>query len=472
MVSGVGCTEMYVDHNDTGMQLFHHDRVHSFDVRWDPRSRKQNFEDREWDLRARWMSAEDLAYMFGEGEVKNLLQLDSPRWNDAFGDPLGGIQDQTFSFLYLDDHNEARRPKNQALVTDYQYWVREDAYLIRYPDGTTSVHFKDELDDATLMMMMQQGIDPDGMQEISARRWYRAFIVGDKVIKHELLVPNCPTRSFITGFEDNSDQVYTDYFGFVARMMDPQRWVNKLLSQLLYIMSVNPKGALLAEVGAAVDPHKLQRDFASPDSVVWLNPGGLGRIDTAKPISLPTGMMDMMQFSIGMVPQSAHVNTNIMGGGEDDLKRTAASSIELIQKAGQSSLASFTDSLRRYRKTTGRKYLKHFQKFADPSTMVRLGGEATMEFAQLGTDPLYHQYDVVIDESPDSLTSQMQMWQTFTDQGLLKEMLQMGMFPMQILPRMIPGMDEQTRRAWEQHIQMSMGGGGGDPAQQGQAPPQ
>jgi hypothetical protein len=61
----------------------------------------------------------------------------------------------------------------------------------------------------------------------------------------------------------------------VRAAKDPQRWANKFLSQVMFLMNSQSKGGIMAEKGAFESERQAEESWAKTDAITWMKKGAL-----------------------------------------------------------------------------------------------------------------------------------------------------------------------------------------------------
>ena len=225
----------------------------------------------------------------------------------------------------------------------------------------------------------------------------------------------CYTYTPITGRRDRNKNVW---IGIVMAMMDPQKWGNKFFSSIIDIINKNSKGGVIAEKSAVDDPKDLEDNWASPDSVHWVNEGAIsGSKIMPKPVGqVPVGLDKMMAFAM----ESVHEVIGISLEGMGQTNRDQSGVVEMQRrKQGITILAPYFDAMRKYRKEQGRCFLAVIDKFISDGRLIRIMGEDGKErYEPLQRSGGSAHYDIIVDESPTSPNQKEQVY------GILQTMLQ------------------------------------------------
>lgn len=251
------------------------------------------------------------------------------------------------------------------------------------------------------------------------RVYYYAYFAGDTLLESGKS-PNQAGFCYqsMTGKRDRNRHYW---YGLTKVMKDPQRWANKWLSQILHIINSNAKGGLLAEINAFSDPKKAQDDYAKPDSIVFLNEGGLQKVKEKGMVNYPAGLDKLMTFALASLPQVTGINLEALGLAG----REQANVLEQSRKqAAYGLLAPLFDSLRRYRKNQGRVLLYFIHNYISDGRLIRIGGPESQQFIPLTKAPKAPRYDIIVDQSPTSPDVKTKTWETL--QVVLPNMMKAG----------------------------------------------
>ncbi len=383
VICGIGVTETRMDYeiDPEGVALIM--RVSPLEIRIDPAARRPGAMDAQYIRRTRKFSPDEAKLRFGvEGE--------SDRSN---GGSSGRIERNNPGQFYT--RNLDSDDSDSVTITEYQWWCLEKVYRVLNPN-TGQI---EEIKEAQYLRLIEA---IPQLQEnsfgVRVRRYYRAFRCGSQILEATPLPDEEFTYKLITGKLDETRGVW---YGIVRPMIEPQKLLNKQISQTQRIIDNNAKGGLLAEMDAFEDPDQAKLDWAASDTIVWLKPGSLGASPrvTPKPIAqTPPGIDRLLAIAHEAVQGVSGVNNEMLG----IIDREQAGVVDVQRKeAAYGVLKAFFNSLRRYRKVHGRHLLKLIQKYMTDGRLVRITGRTgNVHYLPLVRDPNTARFDTIVDEAP------------------------------------------------------------------------
>lgn len=384
LICGLGFTETRMDYDSDPQGIIVKDRLDPLDVYVDPESKKRNFEDAKWIAVVKEMTKREIREMFPDAP-----DIDSGTlWNDE--DIL--IHDQTDEWKYINNYADQIQKVGMRYIVQYQYYTKENVYIVLTSD-LNIVTF-----DEKRYKKVKKLIDSQSLKviKIKKRVYRQCFLVGNSIQDDMELGCDHFTIRGMTALRDRNKNTY---FGLVSLMKDPQRWANKWLSQIQFILNSNAKGGLMVEEGAVEDIRNLEDDWSSPDSVIRLLPGGLSKIQEKKPIDYPDGIDRLLNYAIQAINDIPGVNLEMIGMAARD----QPIGLEMTRKdAAITVLATFFDSLRRYRKVDGKILAYFIQNYISDGRLIRIVGEDGVSYVPLLKDKVSFEYDVVVDEASTS----------------------------------------------------------------------
>lgn len=357
MIGGIGCTQVLLSDDDNPEYDLKLERIDPFEVLVDPRSRKPNFADKRWVIREKRMSRDEIASIWPD-----VAPVSDPIWAQSWeaektASPRDGYRTQL----------AGEQEDKGHLVLEYQYIDIEVYYIVKRPDtGATMVL------DADTYEAQSDNIKETGAEVEMKRRhtWKRAFMVGNEIVQEDAPSPKACTYAFMTG---KRDRAAGTWFGVIRSLLDPQRMTNKWLSQMTNIINSNSQGGVMVErsaiAGAGVEDFEAK--WADPRGIIYVEDGALAKgAIREKPIApFPQGVHQLYALAEQAFMQVSGINQELLGLAD----REQAGVLEWQRKqSAVSMLAPLFDSLRRYRKISGRVWLFFMRTYISDGRMIRI----------------------------------------------------------------------------------------------------
>jgi hypothetical protein len=426
ILTGMGWIECYLDKNNEPPGMPCGERRDPLEMYWDPGARKKNLSDGQYVIRIRYMTRDEYAAEFGE--AMPLATFDAADiGNDE--DPLQQLAERP------EDYGTGSRSpgltvrQGRTPVAHYEFWRLEKRMRVEIQGAPPEYQLPPmselrEADWANIEPLLQ-GLAPMGVTYRAARLdrrvYYRAFIAPDGLRElEESPYQRGFTFHAITGKRDRNSNLW---YGIGRAIVDPQKWVNKFFSSLLYQVMTNAKGGLLAEEGAFADPRKAESEWAKPNSIVYVRPGTLvqGKIQQKDPARYPEGMDRLMQFALSALPETSGLNMELLGLAD----RVQAGVVEAQRKQSAMAIIAWAfDAMRRYYRTMGRQMATYLIDYVPEQTLVRVNGEQGAQYVPLLKDKLTLTFDVIVDEAPTSTNMKERVWALL--ENLIPGLLQAG----------------------------------------------
>lgn len=205
-----------------------------------------------------------------------------------------------------------------------------------------------------------------------------------------------------TGTYNRSMKIWV---GMVNPMMEPQRYKNKALTELMFTIAANSKGGVLIEEDAVEDIADFESKWAKTDAVIKVTAGALaaGKIQEKTKGALPTGLENIITLSEQNISANG-VPEQFLG----EISRNDESGILYKRRIRQviSKFARYFDSITLYQKEDARLMADLIPVWVENNLgqLVRITGEDGIpEFIALSADKLAPDYDVDIEEAPQSV---------------------------------------------------------------------
>ena len=478
LICGVGAIELVMDYEDNqdGSILYNRIPVREFGL--DPNSKQTNYRDAKYILRDRWIDEDEVRSLFGSELVDHVMQLQKVQ-GSLMNRARGFVQNQM-----IREYEDSRRayadkrgrtfynPKIKRVhVWEANYYSRTYGKRVFWTDPTSmqpqneiveneiADDFIQEISELTrafnqqLAKMpppepqmdpqtgeMMEVPPPEPLPEVQVvddfpiRKFYKSFHAGDEQVKvDEVPLKDFPYH-FITGYEDWDSDGMRTFFGLMRPMRDPQQYANKFFSQAVHIWAANPKGALIYEESLFDDKEHAMQNWAAADGSIPVPDGAL---QTEKPrfmvidrATSMTGVEGLLSHALGSVPTSVGVSEQYFVGGVQDLKRTAGQAIQSVQRQTMTTLSNLFDALVLYKKGSTKHVLSMISAFMDPQVLLKVMRVDEQPFAQaLMTGELHSEYDVVIEEVPNSQSQQQEVFEKLIETNFIPQMMELGVAP-------------------------------------------
>ena len=411
---GVTETRMDYDNDPAGMPVV--EEVDSLEALADPSHRRPNAVDARYWRRKRRFTKDEAAERFKIDPSEFGADVSGERSSPHNADPQAAYQ------------SKSDRPlaPEEIEIVEYQWFEMEPAMQVANP-MTGEVELLSMEEFAPLSAAAQQQGVPLQATKAKKRCYYRAFRVADRIIEAAKRDVDEFTYKAITGKRDRNKGTW---YGAVRAMIDPQRLMNKQVSQVQRIIDHAAKGGLVAEADAFEDPRQAEQDWARSDSIVWAKPGAVkdGRI-IPKPVApYPSAIDKMFVVLNDAIPGVSGVNNEMLGL----IDREQAGVVDWQRKqAAYGVLACFFDSLKRYRRMQGRHLLKLITKYMSDGRLVRITGRAgDVKYAQLAKESDTQKYDVIVDEAPAGPNQKERVFMFLTAMApVLKDVIPPALWP-------------------------------------------
>lgn len=424
VTAGMGWTETRLDYENNPDGEPKIERVDPMEMVWDCHATKANLVDSRRRWRVRKMALEDAKEMF-PGVDEDLLNA---AWAEETEEDTEPNRNNRAEY-YAGDGEELKSPSKEVIIVGCQYEEKETYYkaLILPPMPPAAMVMAQpvmpqpvevELDAEKHKIAQEQGAVLKSVK-LTRKRIVQCFMGQDILKKPEPTQTGGFTWNVMTGLSDHDKGVF---YGIVRRAKDPQRWANKWLSQMMHILNSQAKGGIMAEKGAFEDVRAAEENWAKPEGITILKSGALsgaaGPMIQPKPVAqFPAGFDRLMNYADEAIIKATGINMEMLGLREVNQPGVLE---HQRKQQGVAILASFFDSLRRYRKIQGRGMLRLIQDHLADGRLVRILGEDQARYAPLVRENIADiEYDIIVDDSPTSPNEKERTW------GMLMQMLPM-----------------------------------------------
>lgn len=445
LVSGVGVVETKVAYDVNPDGDIEVSRVDPFEYRVDPCASKRNFDDARWAARVKYLKPEEVKEKWPDVDLSIKLGRDS-----QFSGQEGSVHDSDPEMAYKQGTDNQDK-EDLTEIIHYQWFERKPFYRVADIASGQVVELsskKWEKVEKEPELLIQLGVDPANVRAVKQhkRQYWQATVCNGQLLEKEETPCDSFTYRAITGLRDRNKRLW---YGVVWLMMDPQRWANKWLSQIQHILNSNAKGGIMVEDDATDDIQGLIDNWSKPNAVVKVNPGAIaqGKIQQIQAPRYPEGVDRMLQYAITGVSDAAGVSNEMLGLSD---RYQAGYLEESRKKAGVTVLASFFDSLRRYRKEQGRLTASLIREYLNDGRLIRVIGEDNEKKAlPLVFDKDTMKYDIVVDDAPTSTNTKDKVFSILST--LVPQLMQMGVpVPPDVLDYM--PLPSSLKGKWKEYI--------------------
>lgn len=436
VICGMGWTETSMDYESDPEGRLVIDRRDPLRMVFDPSASKMSLSDRKWQMYEDWVDKDDLKALWPDK-----ADLIAPSGESLWADEDTSEHDASKAWMYEKDATGYDKRTGQFRRLQYQWKERKPVYRVGDPSSGRVLEFSE-----AKFQKLKIELDARGIKYLKVNKWvyYRAWIVGDTVMEQGELECGAFTFNAITGRRDRNEH---KWYGIVRAMKDPQRWANKWLSQMLYILNTNAKGGIMAEKGAFLNSRKAEDDWAKADSIIWMKDGAISgnKVEPKPQGAYPQGFQQLMMFAVDAIRDVSGINKEILG--LTDRKQPGILE-DTRKKSAMTILAPIFDSLRLYRKISGRLMMKFIRLYMADGRLVRIAGDEA-QYVPLTKDKIAEKYDVVVDEVPMSQNQKERVFNTLAQ--IVPQLVQAGIaVPPDILD--YSPLPATVVKKWKDHI--------------------
>lgn len=426
------------------------------DVAWDPQARKTNLLDSRWTFRRRKFTLDEALQRF-KGTSPTDFEGITEETSGAYEyNPSDGIYTKIASGAGSNEH--------LVEVYYYQYFSLETYYRMPNPLKKMSPDLAQRLV-TYLQAIIQKRLDTDAdesyiddvfefdpmaetlvmtgqlkkdvvaffekigfsveVQEHLKKCFYTAMITGKKVLQH---FKSPHQRGFTIKFKTaDYDKHVNAWYGMVRQLIEPAKYANKSLTEMLYVIASNSKGGVMYEVNAVEDPELFEQQYATTNSAIQVADGALSgsKIQPKAQAKLPDGYSDIYEISNSALKEVSGINPEFLGSSENKQVSALLESQRINQVV--STLAGPFDAIALYQKEHARLNLTFIRMLVEnaPGRIIRIVDETgTPNYVQLTEDKFAPEYDADIGEAPTSATQKSETFNLLVE--MAKEVAQQG----------------------------------------------
>lgn len=405
---GMGWTETRLDYDEDPEGKLLVLRVDPLEMFWDASARRRNLADAKHMFRVKDVSVGDAEDMFPDADIDDL----NAQWAIDDNAETREPHDAMLAPFYIKDQSpDTDKQTYRVRLVEVQWWEHEKAYRVIDPATKKAVTLSPKDFKVVDERAKALGI-PITSAKFKRKKYHRA-ILGSKVLKEwDGPEEGGFTYKCLTGKRDRNQGTW---YGMVRAMIDPQKWANKWLAQVMYIINTNAKGGILAEADAFDNPQQAKDEWSDPSAVTIVSNGALAgdKIRDKPQVQYPAGIDRLMQFAISSIRDVSGVSLELLGMAN---KEQPGILEHQRKQAGMTILAGLFDSLRHYRKDQGRLMLYYITNYLSDGRLIRIGGPEDAQYVPLVKQPGLAEYDVIVDDAPTSPNQKEQTW------GILQQM--------------------------------------------------
>lgn len=410
-------------------------RLDPLEVGWDPFAKDTNLLDARWVFSEKIYALDDALDLFqdareddfesatddelsgGDGNYKfyarggryNKIKEAALDWSDEKNEKVKVYFYQWYQYeTFYRCENPVRLMRDPRLAAIMQIKLEMIAQDITQDQADIfSFDPKDELlsFDGEIKKKLEKllGSSMADVYEYRRKAFYSAVISKDHVFtKFRNPCQQGFTIKFKTGDYDAKNKIWT---GMVNSMKEPTLYYNKALTELMFIIGSNSKGGTYIEEDAVDDVQAFEQSYAKTDAVIIVAPGALsgGKIQPKKEPFSPTGYENIVQYMGTDIQDVTGIDKAFLGSSENKQETGVLYKRRIRQVV--SSLACYFDSITLYQLEDARLLLDFMRIYAENNNgaLFSINGEDGREqFLQISSDKLAAEYDVNIDEAPQS----------------------------------------------------------------------
>lgn len=369
LITGRGYIDLRIDFSDNVLGEVRMRALDPREVIPDPTARE--YDPKTWNevITTRWLSLDELAVLYGEDKAEELRYYQSA--GTTFNDDTikfeerGNFGDEhaLFNIGAYDDMVHGRTIKTVRIVERQFYRLCRCKEFVDPVQGDTRPVPESWNDEKIQLYLDAKGL----MLRERLTRKVRWRVSADCVLLHDDWSPY-PTFTvvpFFCYFRRGKP------FGAVKNLIDPQRIVNKVESQMLHVVNTTANSGWIVDTGALANMtvDELASRGAETGLVIERNPGR--EIDKILPNSVPSGLDNVSVRNIGMVREISGVNAAMLGLEKAEVSGVA---LENKQLRGSLQLQTVRENLKRTRKFVASKILELVQGFYSEERVFRITG--------------------------------------------------------------------------------------------------
>lgn len=435
-------------------------RVSPFDMYVDPESKKPDYSDARFMIRAKWVDKEEL----------KIIYPDHADYIDKMVSDYDEAERQVYCGLeplwYQKETQKLRLVEHWRKETIQQeYYLLANGDLVAKEDFTTehiAIGIKKPVTLPAQKVIVSIFVDTVPLEEKNSPYEHGEF-------------PFVPLTAYYLAEEDIPA-------GVVRNIKDLQKELNKRRSQSVNILNTQLNSGIIYEQGAidASQKDNLMKLGTTPGVSAEVMPGGLGKIKILTPAPPPVGEIQALQETAQAIKDVTGVNESMLGS--EIPSGTSGKAIELRQRQAITHIGGLFDNQRKAKlqvlwRLWGRKKRKGIiqQYYTEEKTFRIIGDDGKPDFLtinqqvpvqdELGNiiyktlnDMSVSDFDVAVSDTPATATQRISQFWALTD--ALSKLGIPGDMVLDILIDLldVPQAEEIKRRWQERQKQMEQAG--------------
>jgi hypothetical protein len=408
-------------------------RLDPLEVGWDPFAKDANLLDARWVFSEKVYGLEDALDLFqdareddfesandddlrdGEGGYKfyarggryNKIKETALDWSDEQAEKVKVFFYQWYQYeTFYRCESPVQLIQDPRLKMIAQMQLDMMAEGVKDNDDIFAFNSKDELlccDDETKKKVEKTFGKIIEFHEYRRKAYYTAVISKDHIFtKFRNPCQQGFTIKFKTGDYDAKNKIWT---GMVNSLKEPTLYRNKALTELMFIIGANSKGGVYIEEDAVDDVQKFEQQYSKTDAVIVVAPNAISgqKIQSKKEPQATTGYEGIVQMMSQDEQDVTGIDKNFLGSSENKQETGVLFKRRIRQVT--SSLACYFDSITLYQLEDARLLLDFMRIYAENNNggLFSIAGvDGRQQFLQISQDKLAAEYDVNIDEAPQS----------------------------------------------------------------------
>lgn len=289
----------------------------------DPASRKKDYSDAAYEIWDKWIQVEDFKVNFPDfaGKVEDYIETgewireitDLPDtqtvWDTEYNEDVEEREfDRPIDSFYWD------KSKKLVRICHIEYWQAFKRYYGFNPQSGKVEEFdKKSLPELKKVFPSMFGQEFDYFTVIDKKVKWLQFFGKDILYDDDSPVPydNFSISSCVA-FKDVSGK-NPEEFGLVDLIKDPQKDVNKRISQGTNLINNQVQPGAYMELDAVVDQGQAEASMKEPGGITYLKSGGLTKIRERGVPKFPNAAIQMEELSQNMMMKIIGINPEVLG---------------------------------------------------------------------------------------------------------------------------------------------------------------